>query len=65
MVLSGSELKDDVNAAYSVGANSYKVKPLGFAELVKLVKDLNSSWLTSHTGSTAASQHLLRAQERF
>jgi len=47
IILSGSQRKDDMNAAYSAGANSYLVKPLGFAELVKLVKEIKSSWLSS------------------
>ncbi|HWH68998.1 MAG TPA: response regulator [Candidatus Sulfotelmatobacter sp.] len=46
VVLSGSELQDDINHAYAVGANSYLIKPLGFDALVNLVKDLNAVWLS-------------------
>ena len=45
VVLSGSELKEDILRAYSTGANSYLVKPLGFDALVGLVKNLHSAWL--------------------
>jgi len=46
VILSGSELHDDMQRAYSVGANSYLVKPLGFDALVGLVKNIDSVWLT-------------------
>jgi CheY-like chemotaxis protein len=45
LVLSGSELKDDITQAYAMGANSYLVKPLGFEALVSLVKSINTVWL--------------------
>jgi CheY-like chemotaxis protein len=45
VILSGSELQDDITQAYSTGANSYLVKPLGFDALVNLVKSINSLWL--------------------
>ncbi len=45
IVLSGSELHDDIRQAYATGANSYLVKPLGFEQLVTLVKDVNAVWL--------------------
>jgi len=48
VVLSGSELQDDIQRAYSVGANSYLVKPLGFEALVTLVKSIDSVWLTAN-----------------
>ncbi len=47
VVLSGSELHEDVRRAYSMGANSYLVKPLGFEALVKLVKNIAAVWLVS------------------
>lgn len=46
IVLSGSELQEDVRQAYLVGANSYLVKPLGFGALVNLVKNVTATWLT-------------------
>lgn len=45
IVLSGSELQDDIRRAYAAGANSYLVKPLGFDALVEMIKNLNSVWL--------------------
>jgi CheY-like chemotaxis protein len=45
VVLSGSQLHEDIRQAYETGANSYLVKPLGFEELVTLVKDVNAVWL--------------------
>jgi len=48
VVLSGSELHEDIRQAYETGANSYLVKPLGFEELVTLVKDVDAVWLPSN-----------------
>jgi CheY-like chemotaxis protein len=45
VVLSGSQLHDDIRQAYAIGANSYIVKPLGFGALVDLVKDVNAVWI--------------------
>ena len=45
VVLSGSEMQDDIRRAYDVGANSYLVKPIGFDALVSLVKNLDAVWL--------------------
>ena len=45
VVLSGSELQDDVRKAYGVGANSYLVKPIGFENLVNLVRNITAVWL--------------------
>jgi CheY-like chemotaxis protein len=45
VVLSGSELQEDVRQAYAFGANSYLVKPLGLEALVSLVKSINTVWL--------------------
>jgi CheY-like chemotaxis protein len=47
VVLSGSELQDDIRRAYLGGANSYLVKPLGFDALVNLVKNIYTVWLTA------------------
>ncbi len=47
VVLSGSQLKDDIERAYEVGANSYVVKPLGFEALVNFVRDINTAWLAA------------------
>jgi CheY-like chemotaxis protein len=45
VVLSGSELTDDMRAAYESGANSYLVKPLSFDSLVMLVRGVYGLWL--------------------
>ena len=45
VVLSGSELQDDIQRAYAAGANSYLIKPLGFSALVDLVRNLQAVWL--------------------
>jgi len=45
VVLSSSNLIDDVNRAYDLGANSYLVKPGDFATLIDLVKTLGTYWL--------------------
>ena len=47
VVLSGSELQDDIRKAYLGGANSYLVKPLGFEALVNLVKNIHTVWLNA------------------
>jgi len=47
IVLSGSELKEDVREAYTVGADSYLVKPIGFGALVNLVRNLSNVWLAA------------------
>jgi len=51
VMLSGSELKDDMQNAYRHGADSYMIKPLGFAALVDLVKSLNIAWLLPAAGA--------------
>jgi len=45
LILSGSELHEDIRRAYESGANSYLIKPLGFEELVGLIKDVDAVWL--------------------
>jgi CheY-like chemotaxis protein len=43
IVLSGSELQDDIRKAYAVGANSYLVKPPSFNSLISLVREIDAS----------------------
>jgi CheY-like chemotaxis protein len=50
VVLSGSELQEDIRQAYLLGANSYLVKPLGFEALVQLVRNITSVWLAPRPG---------------
>jgi DNA-binding response OmpR family regulator len=42
IVLSGSELQEDMHQAYEGGANSYLVKPPNFTSLVNMVKDIGA-----------------------
>jgi CheY-like chemotaxis protein len=42
IVLSGSELQEDIHRAYEEGANSYLVKPSSFRSLVNMVKDIGA-----------------------
>lgn len=42
IVLSGSELQEDIRQAYAVGANSYLVKPPGLNSLVNLVREIGA-----------------------
>ena len=51
VVLSGSELQEDVRKAYGVGANSYLVKPIGFEALVNMVRNITSVWLGAQRGT--------------
>jgi CheY-like chemotaxis protein len=46
IMLSGSELKEDVQQAYQAGAHFYMVKPLGFDALVAFIQKLQTTWLT-------------------
>jgi CheY-like chemotaxis protein len=42
IVLSGSELQEDIREAYAVGANSYLVKPMSFSSLINLVQEIGA-----------------------
>jgi hypothetical protein len=42
IVLSGSELQEDIRKAYAVGANSYLIKPPSFNSLINLVREIDS-----------------------
>lgn len=45
VMLTASNRIADVNRAYSLGANSFFVKPLDFENVVELTKTLQSYWL--------------------
>ncbi len=60
IVLSGSELQDDIHQAYASGANSYLVKPLGFEALVQMVRNLHATWVLGLPNG-GSSQHLFAA----
>jgi len=44
VVLSASNLQEDVKKAYAMGANSYLVKPISWEELVRVLRGLNEYW---------------------
>lgn len=46
VILSGSELHEDIRLAFHQGANSYLIKPLGFEALVTMIKDVGDFWVT-------------------
>lgn len=56
IIFSGSELQADIQQAYAEGADSYMVKPLGFNELVNLVKGLNTDWIAGRARPVAPLQ---------
>lgn len=54
VVLSSSNLNPDINKAYELGANSYLVKPPDFDDLIAMMKQLQSYWLTLNAKSERA-----------
>jgi CheY-like chemotaxis protein len=44
IVLSSSNLEDDVRSAYNLGANTYFVKPTTFDELVETMRMVDAYW---------------------
>lgn len=54
VVLTSSNEPSDVRRSYSLGANSYLVKPLTARQLVDLAKVLNWTWLKRGAPSGAA-----------
>ena len=45
VVLTSSDLMQDVNLAYKTGANSFLVKPVDFERFVEISRALNGYWL--------------------
>lgn len=45
VVLTSSKESSDVNRAYDLGANSYLVKPVAFADLLRMTQTLDLYWL--------------------
>ena len=52
VVLTASEDPVDIDHAFSVGANSYLIKPVGFEALLEVVRNLGLSWVLTN-GMTA------------
>jgi CheY-like chemotaxis protein len=44
VVLTSSNLQEDVDRAYDLGANSYLVKPVEFAEMVNMIQRFEAYW---------------------
>lgn len=45
VVLTSSKQQEDIRRAYELGATSYMVKPVGFDELLDMVKAIGTYWL--------------------
>jgi CheY-like chemotaxis protein len=45
VILSSSDLIEDVDKAYELGANSFLLKPMGFDKLVKMLQVFRDYWL--------------------
>ncbi|MHC1635902.1 MAG: response regulator [Candidatus Methanospirareceae archaeon] len=45
VVLTASEAEQDIIKAYSLGANSYITKPVGFKDFVKVIATIGDYWL--------------------
>lgn len=54
VVLTGSDQRSDINAAYDMGASSYLVKPVLFEGLLDLMRTLNLYWLVVNERATIA-----------
>ena len=46
IVLSTSDMENDIKKAYEYNANSYLVKPINFNKFMELLKDLSIYWLS-------------------
>jgi len=60
VVLTSSESIRDVNLAYSLGANSFMVKPMDFEDVIQMSKFLTAYWL--HMSKTPESTRLPRRE---
>jgi CheY-like chemotaxis protein len=49
VVFSSSDMADDINRAYALGANSYIIKPQDPDELIQIIKQLQVCWLSINT----------------
>lgn len=49
IILSSSQARSDINAAYELGVNAYVVKPLIFAEMQKTIDHICNFWLKTIT----------------
>lgn len=44
IIMSNSNLQEDIDLAYQLGVNAYLIKPRAFAELVKVLKKTTEFW---------------------
>ncbi len=51
VMLTSSQLPDDINSAYDLGANSYLVKPAQLSALVQLAATIQTYWLQTNVPS--------------
>ena len=63
VVLTSSNVQSDVDRAYELGANSYLVKPVGFDEMVNLIKRFEIYWTEiNRTPSAPTSANMPQAE---
>src|SRR4051794_34320668 len=63
VVLTSSNLQEDVDRAYELGANSYLVKPVSFDEMVHLIQRFEAYWSEiNRTPSSPASPEAARSE---
>ena len=55
VVLTSSELQEDVDRAYELGANSYLVKPVSFDEMVHMLQRFEAYWTEINRTPTSPS----------
>lgn len=46
LVLTSSSAEDDINMSYSLGANSYIIKPGGFEQFVNVIQAIEQFWFS-------------------
>ena len=64
VVMTSSSLAQDVRLAYSLGANSYVVKPITFEELRETVGRVGEYWLSIDQGPHTLEARLTSGQPR-
>jgi CheY-like chemotaxis protein len=67
VVMSGSKNDADIDRAYSLGANSYLVKPTKFEDMVKMMESLKdyTAWRKNGNRASAASHGLSSGTQVF
>ena len=66
VVLTSSDLQEDVDRAYELGANSYLVKPVVFDEMVHLLKRFEVYWAEiNRTPTTPGILKVLQPETSF